>query len=224
MLESRFDEALMAKVHLVCEGANDFHVVKSICGLAWGKDKVPEFGKEFASLSKKKGILDVFASSARDGAGFDSVGLIVDADSNPEKRWSEVSDALVKIGLTDIPKHPPADGFIGTSPKPRRIGVWLSPDNIKPGVIETLFLSLLRPDDPDLPLASEYAGMFASQRTWAGFDPLKAEVYSWLAVRPNPGRPMGENISLTDFPGELSEPARRLAAWVKALCEPLDAD
>lgn len=209
----------MAPLKLVVEGANDLHVVRSICDLAG----VP-LGKNSIECQEYPHIFSVFSTRVRVGSGENPVGMLVDADDDVNHRWGEVASLLRELKVASVPHEAPANGFIGTVPSGRRVGVWLTPDNSNAGVIESLFVTLLRPDDADLPLAKQYVDQFTSGRNWNGFDRLKADVYSWLAVRPNPGRPMGENISRTDFPGELSEPARRLAAWVKALCEPVSAD
>jgi hypothetical protein len=207
------------QLRLYVEGKNDLYVVKAICdraGVLIGDKAIHD--KEYPET------LNAFSTQARKGSPVESLGLIVDADEDVKSRWMEIAKLLRELDIANVPNSPVTDGFVGILPNGCRVGVWLSPDNTNPGVIESLFMTLFRPDDPDMPLSQQYVDEFVPQRNWGGFDRLKADVYSWLAVRPNPGRPMGENISRTDFPGELSEPARRLAAWVKALSQPVVAD
>jgi hypothetical protein len=207
------------RLSIVVEGDNDLHVVMAICARANVAIERDAFVRKSYPAT-----LTEFSTRVRVGSAVDALGLIVDADKDVASRWRKVVSLFRGLGVESIPETPVEKGFIGIDRNGRRVGVWMTPDNTNPGVIESLFMTLIPPDDPDMPSSMQYVDGFVSQRSWAGFDRLKADVYSWLAVRPNPGRPMGENISRTEFPGELSEPARRLAAWVKALCEPVDAD
>ena len=72
-----------------------------------------------------------------------------------------------------------------------KVGVWLMPDNEKPGELEGFLAALVPPCDDVWELAQRYVEQVPSDQI---SKPAKARIHAWLAVRTVGGR-LGTSIS-----------------------------
>ena len=89
-----------------------------------------------------KGVLSAIAVSVRSSTGR-SAGFVLDADSQPLRRWAAVASRLSQVGVP-VPDQIPAGGFVGESPDyGTRVGVWIMPDNLRKGALEEFLADLV---------------------------------------------------------------------------------
>ena len=167
---------------LLVEGQDDKHVVAHLCtqsGLASNFDIVQKGG--FPELSKS--IPVELAVSGRL-----ALGVVVDANDNPEARWQAVSDRCKGRGIA-LPNHPDPEGVV-VEGRPR-VGVWLMPDNQNPGQLEDLVATMIPAEDVVWHLAQEFVDRIPEPERPS--PAIKAQVHAWLAARAEASR-MGSAI------------------------------
>lgn len=181
---------------LLVEGKNDRHVIWALCN----QYQLPEtFSVEVPEEEGTEGIEALLAGlPARiDEPKLQTLGIVVDADRDLAARWQAVRDRLAVSGYTDIPKSPPPEGWVYTSPDLPRVGVWLMPDNQLPGMLEDFVAHLMPPDDALRPKAE--AILQEIERDCLNCYTLvhrpKALIHTWLAWQETPGMPMGQAIT-----------------------------
>lgn len=202
---------------LLVEGRDDEHVVKALCG-RHGLPKLEIVQHEGYTNLLEALPLRILESDVA------SLGVIIDADSDPTSRWQSVRDRLEKAGFTDLPKEPALNGGIfscNDNPILPRVGVWLMPDNQTQGILET-FLRHMVPDGDQLFKHAEHSvGTIPDGfRLFREVDQPKALMHTWLAWQDEPGRPLGQSITRrvlsADTPLALS-----LVDWLRALHFPV---
>ena len=195
---------------LLVEGPDDKHVVIHI------RERnlpMPEFGiKDKGSVEK---VLSSISSEVK-VSGREAVGIMVDANDDPESRWQAVANKVRRVGV-DLPSSPCPSGTI-VDPIPNfprlRLGIWLMPNNVASGELEHFIAGMIPEQDPVWPLASEYIGQIPEP----AFKPKKtrrAEVHAWLAAREEPRR-MGLAIKVGDFDTETAV-CNEFVAWLRSL-------
>ena len=125
-----------------------------------------------------------------------AVGIVADANDDPDARWQAVSDRLRNAGV-DAPRKPSRGGTIMDG-RPR-VGVWLMPDNDSPGELEKFVQKMIPDGDPAWSLAREYVrGIPDEARAFPPGKRIRAELHAWLATREEPGF-MGSAIGRGDL-------------------------
>ena len=187
---------------LLVEGRNDQQAVLHIC------DKHPYFHvggePDDASVAlqdeptrlfkvRSEGDVDRLINSIRGHIAsrqHNSLGVIVDADTNSGKRWADIENTLNREKIT-LPENPEPGGTIipeqsGHSRNPR-IGIWVMPDNGQKGELEDFVAPMIPVEDPVWPLAQEYIDKIPEDsRKFPAHKTSKAKVHAWLAARQNP--------------------------------------
>ncbi len=198
---------------LLVEGEDDAHVVRQLCNRY---QSIPRFSiRETGGIER---LLDAIGPALipRERK---ALGILVDADDNPEGRWDDLRSRFDEEGIS-IPAHPGPNGMImdahieiGNSP---RTGIWVMPNNDSSGEIENFVADMIPMGDPVWPLSQGYVdGIPTEHRRFRPGKLLRAKVYAWLATREIPGR-MGAAIGA----GELNvgaETARRFVGWLREL-------
>jgi hypothetical protein len=147
------------------------------------------------------------------------VGVVVDADVNPQGRWDSVRNALRGLGYDEVPERLEAGGFVAPEPaddRPR-VGVWIMPDNLLPGMVED-FAKQLRPPEDRLWTRAEQvvADIPEADRLFPPGHGSKAIIHTWLAWQAEPGKPIGQAIKARYLLPE-AEPARQWMDWFQRL-------
>ena len=194
---------------LLVEGQDDKHVVRHLCNRS---QPMPAF-----DIRDKGGIDNLLASIGPEvkAPGRMAVGILPDANDDPEARWNALRHRLADQHF-DLPERPDPNGtVIDGSP---RIGIWLWPDNQEPGELENFVEVMVPRRDGVWPLAQAYVdGIPEPERRFPLGKTLKAQLHAWLATRRTPGR-MGSSIGTGEL--EVDGPlAERFADWLRRLFE-----
>ena len=196
---------------LLVEGQDDKHVVLHLCGHS---ESMPAF-----CISDKDGIDQLLDSISPEikVSGRKSVGILVDANDEPENRWKAVRSRLQQLDL-HLPEEPEPNGTVLSAVPPAvpRIGIWMWPDNQCPGELEDFVKSMIPPKDPVWPRSEEYIDRIPEpDRKFLPGKEMKAKIYAWLATTTTPGR-MGTTIKakMLDADGPL---ALKFTDWLRRL-------
>ena len=195
---------------LLVEGTDDSYVVAQIRNR---NQPMPDF-----SISDKNGIRSLLDSIPQEIREPDrqTVGIVVDRDTNLSSRWDAVRNRLRGVGH-EPPVEPDPDGTIipETEDLPR-VGIWLMPDNQSTGELEDFVARMIHDDDPVWPLAEVYIeGIPLADRKFVENKTQRAKVHAWLAAREDP-RQMGQAIRARDLEvdGELCD---KFVSWLRRL-------
>lgn len=180
---------------LVVEGKDELRVLPELLeltGIRWPK------GNEPVRIEEQDGIGNIlapgFIETTLKASGVTAVGIVVDANGDPARRWERLRARLV-ASYPDFPAELPATGTVHVIADKPRIGVWVMPDNVRTGMLETLLLAL-RVGDPALHDHARDATNHA-RTLGAPFRDNhreKAELHAWLAWQDPPGRQLHEAV------------------------------
>lgn len=147
------------------------------------------------------------------------LGIVVDANGNPGNRWKQLRDRIVKAGVACPPESSAGGAVIAGLQQDWRIGVWMMPDNQRPGSLE-IFLEELIPEAQEAILQHARSSTDKARDLGAPFrNAAKARMHTWLAWQETPGQPYGSAVRARSF-----DPGRPLAGmftrWMEALYTP----
>lgn len=185
---------------LFVEGHSDGAVVNKLVLLRLGVDLSRPSSHQIVQVGQVDGGFDAalggFAAAlaAKRPA---RLGLLVDRDATDGKpdRWNAVHAALSNAGLNP-PTQPPAEGVRVDAQWGQRIGVWLMPDNLRSGDLES-FLEGLLPEPPPPTWGFALEATIQAKSLGATFREThqpKARFHTWLAWHDPPGNPYGTAI------------------------------
>ena len=201
------------------EGVDDEHVMKHICG-NHGILPLDEI-KEHGGASKLLESVPVRIKASEEG---DTVGIVIDADTNMRARWQSIRDRITTMGYENVPEAPVPGGTNVDPPDGTllpRLGIWVMPDNRTDGILED-FLRFLVPQPSVLLDHAEnsVADIPEGERRFRPReDELKAVIHTWLAWQREPGRPFGTAITERFLDSNVAE-ARVIASWLRRLFYP----
>ena len=163
---------------LLVEGKDDEHVIRHVLyrlGLEISFEIIDTEGR---------GIFDAISVGLR-RSDLKTIGVVADADNNLSGRWQAIVNKIQKTERNpDIPERPHEEGVIVDSEP--RIGIWLMPDNSRPGEIEDFVIGMISENDPVWPRAERYIEDIPPEHLKSNVS--KARLYAWLATRETPGR------------------------------------
>ncbi len=213
---------------LLVEGQDDKHMVWQLC------DQDPSFsasreddemwvtlrdrGSTFRIL--EKGNDSTLLKSIRDEVEVrrrPAVGIIMDADSDLEKRWGEISARFTRTEI-DLPLSPKSAGTIVTPKQDYhpRIGIWLMPDNKSHGELEDFALRMIPSNDDVWELSQRYIDTIPCPSRKFQADKIdRAKLFAWLAARREPSR-MGAAVGAGDLDSTVPI-CRDLLTWLTDL-------
>jgi len=201
---------------LLVEGKNDQHVIWALCK----QYHLPEVFSVESPDAKTDGIealLDGLPAKLKE-RDLETLGIVVDADLNLAARWQSVTQKLKDSGYQNLPKLPPAEGWVYEQSELPKIGVWVMPDNQVNGILED-FVARLIPDGDRLHSKAQYILTQIEAENLHCY-PLvsrpKALIHTWLAWQEKPGMPMGQAITAKTLTYE-SAIAHLFVAWLNAL-------
>ena len=199
--------------HLIVEGSHDQHVILALC-LA---HKVPETF-EVIPPSKTQGLEALLKSIPvrLKSEELETLGIVVDADVDQQKRWQTLARTLNGSGYP-APEVLPDDGWISDD-GPVRIGVWVMPNNRLSGAIEE-FVSLLIPPEDELEARARVVLDLLESEKLSKFPKKyrgKAFIHTWLAWQKEPGIPMGQAITRKALDAQ-SPIAKTFTDWLSQL-------
>ncbi len=217
--------------HLWVEGLNDQHVVWALCQAYQIKEtfdvrkpdiKVDGNGIEAALKAFRLSMVE---------SGKQAVGLVIDADEYPERRWQQIHQIIQKSNRGYVlPELPATNGVIIFAPTDYlpRIGIWLMPDNRNQGMLED-FATYLIPANDKLQVYANHvlddieeaiqSDSLDPETIYAPIHRSKAFIHTWLAWQRNPGMPMGQAITAKALSAH-SPLALTFVDWLNRLFNP----
>lgn len=183
---------------LLVEGDDDKRVIPELIearGIPWGEIR----GQAVVDIETYDGIdglTNRLIATELKASGLTALGILVDANGQPERRWQSVRDRCLPA-IPELPAALPKGGLIQRLPSGIAFGVWMMPDNRQRGMLET-FLALLVPSGAaeDLWHWTDELCDAARQRE-APFREAhrdKARLHAWLAFQDPPGRSLHRAI------------------------------
>lgn len=187
---------------LLVEGAEDKRVVPELIekhGIIW-EPRPKQYYAEIEDCGGIDNILkDSFISSRFKTSNLKALGIIIDADGLSDNQPSRVSDILgqCKKIIPDFDWTLSAKGIVASDQTGKRIGLWVMPDNLNPGMLENLLLSLPPANQLDLVEQARSATQNAKANhaaPYAAVHEHKAIIHTWLAWQDPPGRQLHQAI------------------------------
>ena len=175
---------------LLVEGNDDQHVIWALC---------KKFNlKENFSVIDCGGINQLYEQIPVrfKQSGINTIGIIVDADTDLKGRWTSLKTLLTAQGFS-TPDQLPAKGLIVTNSDNKTIGVWIMPNNNLNGMLEDFISFLVPKDDKLLPIVNTTLQSIEDQNLnkYSLKHKAKAAIHSWLSWQEDPGTPMGLGIT-----------------------------
>ncbi len=215
---SRRRLGLNAPKVLLVEGKDEQYVLPELlelAGISW-PEPAPVEVVETDGVTK---LLDAdFLGTAYWAPQRAVLGLLVDANGDVPARWARVRTLLAAIA-PGFPQDLDPNGVVHQPDGGPRLGVWLMPDNLRTGMLETLLLAI-RNVDPAV-WAHVKATVEEARRVGASFREAhrdKAELHTWLAWQDPPGQALGTAAKAHHF--DVASPSfTPFVAWFRRLFE-----
>ena len=216
-------------VHLLVEGISDYHTIRSLllaqglgtCDLV-GRNSSPDFAVEI--IEGYPNTIQVALSTILRSNAANCFGILTDADAEPAiSRWRSISRYLLELEeksarlFAALPNSPDESGTILATNSGRTVGVWIWPDNVASGDMESFVTSLVPLNDSNLVLANEVLNSVQPPR-FRDSHRSKALLHTWLAWQDPPGRQIGTAIQARILKHE-NPVAEAFLAWLTKLKE-----
>ncbi len=202
---------------LLVEGNDDQHVIWALCE----KNKLKENFDviDCGGIEKLNNEIEVRLKST-DILDFDTLGIIIDADSDINKRWSTLKKMLIQKGFNLTNELPPS-GLVYKNAEEVKIGIWIMPNNNLNGMLEDFIRFLVPKDDLLLPIANETLEQIEKQNLnqYNTIHKSKTLIHTWLAWQEDPGTPMGLSITKKYLTTD-EETCNKFVNWLKELFKP----
>ncbi len=203
---------------LLVESENDKHIILALRD----KYKLPNNFEIENAKTVEQAILSI--PSSINESNIDVLGIVIDTDSDLQKRWRAVKEQFEEFGY-QLPELPKPEGTIvehpdKIMPHPLKIGVWLMPNNQLTGAVEEFMQMLVRDKDvlwneAQLVVEKLEKEIDTSLRFPAKYR-SKALIHSFLAWQKEPGRPMGFAITKRYFDADAAL-AKLFVQWLNDL-------
>jgi hypothetical protein len=151
--------------------------------------------------------------------GIEALGILLDADEQPENKWIAIRNACHNSGMiSNMPDDLPKEGLILKADNDVRVGIWIMPDNKLPGMLETFLGYLLPTDTSSLwEFAEETIDKAKEQGApFTDYHRDKARIHSWLAWQKSPGVQLHQAITERILNPQHPE-AQQFVSWFKRL-------
>jgi hypothetical protein len=206
---------------LIVEGPDDLFSVVGLmrAHVVWPepKENAPVWIDAAGGVEKilERGYLDTKLMTP----GLKTLGVILDADINPQARYDSFRNRCSGI-FPGLPQEMPTEGLVAENANAQRLGLWIMPDNVSEGTLET-FLRHLVPTD-SVPVWEHATKSVATARTLGAncreCHIPKANLYTWLAWHDEPGQSPG--IALTRKTLDPHSPSSEaVVKWFRDLCQ-----
>jgi hypothetical protein len=207
---------------LLVEGDDDKRVIPQLIeanGIPWG-----ERGQKYVVEIKVAGgiekllELDRISTELADET-LQRLGIILDADDVPRKRWQRVRKECLEA-FPSFPDDPQPEGTIVQDAKGKKLGIWVMPDNQSLGMLET-FLAYLVPNELGELWAYAQEALIEARNRGARYVDKhrdKAAIHTWLAWQDPPGCQLHHAV-LQRVLDPRSSLARPFIDWFRRLYE-----
>lgn len=175
---------------LIVEGKDDQHVIWAICEKFNLKESFDVLDCE--GIDK---LIEQIPERLKQ-SGLESLGVVVDGDTDISHRWNTLSSLISSLGF-NVPDELPPNGLIVINEDNIKIGVWIMPNNNLNGMLEDFIAFLVPKDDQLLPIVNQTLDNIEGQglNKYSSIHRSKATIHSWLSLQEDPGTPMGLAIT-----------------------------
>ncbi len=196
---------------LLVEGNDDQHVVWALCL----KFNIPETFDVLECGSDNQLIQEISIRFKQ--SEVNTVGIIIDADTDISNRWNSLKQLLTTLGFP-APNNLSKEGLILKDGNNKTIGVWIMPNNNLNGMLEDFISFLVPNDDQLLPIVNTTLDSIEERglNKYLTIHRSKAAIHSWLAWQEDPGTPMGLGITKRYLTTD-QETCSHLIEWLKKL-------
>lgn len=206
---------------LLVEGRDEQRLIPELIeqnGIDWGETREQSIVdiEEFNGIDNllKPGVIEAELKAS----GLKHIGIIVDADEDLSARWQAVRNRCLKEFSSQLPETLPKGGLVIENESGLRLGVWIMPDNLNKGMLET-FLTYLVPDDGDVVYQKVLKSVSEAKAIGAPYSKShedKARIHTWLAWQEPPGRQLHQAVieRILDARSERSKP---FVEWFRKL-------
>ncbi len=207
------------KAYLLVEGKDDKHVITHVCmrhDLPTIELREPNEGDIGSGIDE---LLAGIPQRLRE-PHVRTIGIVVDTDDDLAARWQALRSRILAADYRSIPKEPVAEGWISTETTLKRVGIWLMPDNLLPGMLEDFVVQLIPVGDELILKAEAIVAEIESEALnhYPKVQHPKALIHTWLAWQETPGQPMGLAIRAQTLRHD-SPTALAFVAWLRRLFE-----
>jgi hypothetical protein len=205
----RVDEKFTKK--LLVEGNDDQHVIWALCE----HFKINETFDIIDAEGIDKLLVQIPIRFKQ--TDIDTIGIIIDADTDLKSRWNNLKQIFSDQGIP-LPVELPAEGLIVKESGSITIGIWIMPNNNVNGMLEDFIAFLVPNDDKLLPIIKDNLNIIESKQLnqYKPIHKSKAVIHSWLAIQEDPGTPMGLGITKRYLTTE-EEVCLNLVNWLNRL-------
>lgn len=174
---------------LLVEGNDDQHVILALCNRF-------EITENF-DIIDSKGIDNLLLQIPvrLKQSEVNTIGIVIDADTDIRSRWLSLSALLASQGFTASDDIPTGGLVIITNDI--KVGVWVMPNNKTNGMLEDFISFLVPKDDLLFTIAKETLNSIENKKLnkYAVVHKSKALIHSWLSWQEDSGTPLGLAIT-----------------------------
>lgn len=190
-----------AKNILLVEGASDQKFFKQLLsGLSNTPEIEPKIPRDVDAQIYRNGLQPLYRQLQLQldlliRGQVNKLAVIVDADHTAQagngfanRREQLIGLLAEKDFVITLQPQAAAVGEIFKHPSGAEVGVWIMPDHQSDGMIEDLFIGLIKPEHaPLLQQATEVIGNLGEYKAFAPHHESKARLSTWLAWQKEPG-------------------------------------
>ncbi len=184
---------------LLVEGVDDLYAILQLMGhhTEWPDDKrlAPVYINQLGgapNILQENGVPIRLTTAA-----ITTLGVVLDADDDLDSKWKWLR-AHCGNWNPAMGAQPPSAGFIGMNAvRGKKFGVWIMPDNVSRGMLETFLQFLVPANQRDLWNYAKEAFAKAKKEKGAPCKDKhkdKAEIYTWLAWQEPPCNSLGNAL------------------------------
>jgi hypothetical protein len=149
--------------------------------------------QDFGGISELRPFLKALSNEPGFWGKITSLGIIRDAENNPQGAFQSVRDSLLAANLPA-----PAKTVVSTGANPQ-VSVLILPDAAAPGMLESLCLAAVE-KDPAMQCVDQYFNCLKQQKAGLPNNLTKARLHAFLSSRPKPDLLVGQAASTGYFP------------------------
>lgn len=185
---------------LLVEGEQDKRVIPEFIeknGIEWKKNGNPIV--YIQSQNSKEKLLKIKEIEVElQGSGLKALGIVVDADGKPENRQQRINQICQNLNI-DLNENLAKEGLIFELESGVNFGIWMMPDNLNAGMLETFLSYLISPNNPENDPLWLYTQEVVKEAKNKGakFKDVhrdKACIHTWLAWQDEPGKQLHQAI------------------------------
>lgn len=194
---------------LLLEGNDDCNIIDKFY-----KDNKININFGFCNCGSDFKVLNKLDSLLRKDGAPEVIGVILDADTDTDKRFQNVKD-IVK-DFYKLPNSMPKDGLVHKENGVPKLGIWIMPNNKDNGALEEFYLTLATDIDTGF---IDGVIQQAENKNLTSFKPQhrnKAIMHTYFAWQDSPNSPLHKSINKIALNND-AEVAQKFKSWLERL-------